>query len=150
MRLFKSLLFMAALSAVVALSAGRAGAQAPQFHQEVKVLGMTMPGSAGEYFLTFSGPFSIPGVTLAEGTYLFRRPTHGVLQVLSSDRRHVYTQAFTVPMSRAKATDEVEVTFAEPSVTGAPQRVRAWYAPGETVGQELLYDQRRVGSGNSN
>lgn len=111
--------------------------------------GATIAGSTTDYFLTFSGPFSVPGVTLAQGTYLFRRPSAGVLQVLSSDRQQVYVQAHTVPVYRARTTDNFEVRFAEPSAVGAPHKVVAWFLPGATLGQELIYSKQRAGRGDS-
>jgi hypothetical protein len=150
MRLFKSFLFVAAVGALAGLSGGRVGAQVPQFHQEVRVHGTYIPGSHGDAFLTFSGPFSVPGLSLAQGTYLFRRPVAGVLQVLSSDRAHVYIQAFTVPVSRPETTKDFEVQFAEPAVAGAPQRMVKLFAPGERVGQELIYYKGQIGNGDSN
>ncbi|OFW19552.1 MAG: hypothetical protein A3H97_24920 [Acidobacteria bacterium RIFCSPLOWO2_02_FULL_65_29] len=149
MRFFKTFLFLAALGAAVGLSGGWAGAQAPQFHQEVKVRGAAMAGSTTDAILTFSGPFSVPGVSLAQGTYVFSRPSAGVLQVLSADREQVYTQTFTIQLTRATATDDFEVRFAEPSVVGAPQRVVAWFAPGARVGQELIYYKRQAAGGES-
>lgn len=149
MRLFKAFLFLAALGAALGLSGGWVGAQAPQFHQEVKVRGAAIPGSTADTILTFSGPFSVPGVSLAQGTYVFRRPSTSVLQVLSPDRAQVYTQTFTVQVTRATATNDFEVLFAQPSVPGAPQRVVAWFAPGARVGQELIYYKRQAAGGES-
>lgn len=149
MRIFKAFVFLAAFGAALGLSGRGAGAQAPQFHQEVKVHGAAVPGGIHDYFLTFSGPFSLPNVSLAQGTYLFRRPATGVLQVVSVDSREVYSQVLTVPVIRTAATDEFEVQFGEPSAPGAPQRLLVWFPPGAMVGQELIY-VKRAGGGNSN
>ena len=149
MRSFKVFLFLAAITSVIALSGGGAGAQAPQFHQEVRVQGARLPGAINDYFLTFSGPFSIPGVSLPPGTYLFRRPSTGVVQVLSADRQQAYAQTMTIPTERAVATNGHEMVFAESDVVGAPRRLVSWFLPGATVGQELIYTKRQVrGNGN--
>ena len=144
MRTFKAFLFLAAITSVIALSGGGAGAQAPQFHQEVRVQAAKLPGATTAYFLTFSGPFSIPGVSLAPGTYLFRRPSAGAVQVLSADRQQAYVLAMTIPTYRAVATKDHEILFAESEMVGAPRRIVSWFLPGATVGQELIYPKWQV------
>ena len=149
MRLFKAFLFLAAITSVIALSGGGAVAQAPQFHQEVRVQGARLPGVTNDYFLTFSGPFSMPGVSLGPGTYLFRRPSAGVIQVLSSDHQQAYAMAMTIPTQRTVASNDHEILFAQSEVVGAPRRIVSWFLPGATVGQELIYPKWQV-RGDSN
>jgi hypothetical protein len=136
---FKISLLLAVLVAAAALSGTDAGAQAPKFRQDIVVQGQAMPGSINDFFLTFSGPLSVPGVSLARGTYLFRNLSPGVLQVMSADRRATYAMAFTVPVEREVASDRHEVTLGEPVAPGSPQRLVAWWVPGATVGQALIY-----------
>src|SRR5512139_1791598 len=65
-------------------------------------------------FLTFSGQVQVPGATLQAGTYRFHltNETTGrsVMQVLSNDRKIVYSQFLTRPDSRTKVTDAPTVT----------------------------------------
>src|SRR5262245_31135402 len=49
--------------------------------------------STNTNYITFSAPVSLPGVTLAAGTYIFRQPTEqdpNIVQVLKRDRSDSY------------------------------------------------------------
>ena len=57
-------------------------------------------GAASDYFLNFSGPVGIPGVTLPAGAFLFRFPVGTgtkVIQVLKADRSNTYAMFGTIP-----------------------------------------------------
>ena len=51
---------------------------------------------------SFSGPVTLPGVTLPTGTYLFRvpSPNRNIIQVLSPDGTKVYGTFFAIPAHR--------------------------------------------------
>jgi hypothetical protein len=117
-----------------------ARAAAPQFRESVIVKG-TVGGLNGEHQLTFSGPVVLPGVALAPGTYIFRRPAGNVLQV-SSAKHQPYALLMTRPVSRGRA-DGYEIVLGAPLADGAPRRIEAWFAPGESIGQELIYPATR-------
>jgi hypothetical protein len=97
---------------------------------------------------TFSGPVSIPGVTLPPGQYLFRLadPTTSrtVVQVLSADGTTPYGMFFTYPADRFEAAERPEVRFME-TAKGTPAAIRTWWYPGERRGYEFIYpkDQAR-------
>jgi hypothetical protein len=129
-----------AVAAAIGLAGDLASAQqVPRFEQEVRVEGARVVGSANDFYLTFSSPIALPGVSLGPGTYVFRREASGVLRVLNAERRQTYLLAFTIPVQRGADLDKYEIRFIEPLVEGAPYRVSAWFAPGSTLGQELLY-----------
>lgn len=128
--------------AAVAVIPTMGAAQAPKFQQDIIVQGKAMPGSTSDFFLTFSGPFSMPGVSLAQGTYIFRSPSPGLLQVLSADRRATYAMAFTIPVERDVASEGLQVKFGTPVTEGSPQRVIAWWRPEMRSGQQLIYPNR--------
>ena len=101
--------------------------------------------------LTFSGPVSLPGVTLPAGTYLFKfaDPVYapGVLSVMSEDGKTAYAMMTTIPIVRTetKSNNSEIVTFRE-TPSDAPPAIRAWYfdasdaIPGwEDEGCELIY-----------
>jgi hypothetical protein len=93
-------------------------------------------------YLTFSAPVALPGVTLPPGTYRFTHPDCGmtshVLRVSSQDGMKVYATLITIPEARTTPSREPEVIFAEMPV-GSPEALKAWFYPGETVGDELVY-----------
>jgi hypothetical protein len=141
MRAVKITLLLAA-AATIAFAGDRVWAQAqqvPRFEQEVRVEGARVAGSASDFYLTFSSPIALPGVSLGPGTYVFRREPSGVLRVLNADRHQTYLLTFTAPVRRATDLDKYEIHFIEPMVAGAPYRVSAWFTPGSSLGQELLY-----------
>ena len=112
--------------------------QTPRFRDDLQVAGAEVKGSTSDHFMTFSGPFSLPGVTLPAGTYVFQKPSSGVLRVMSSDRRTVYAAIHATEMWRSRTTDAYSVIW-EKNVAGAPPRLKAWFASGRNIGQELAY-----------
>ena len=127
------------VAAMVAVSGAGTVAQSPQFTEELTVRGLPKAWS-GDYILSFSGPVALPGVSLAAGTYIFRRPTGNVLQVLSANRQRAYALMQTIPTHRLDTTGQA-VVFGEPLSAGAPPRIVAWFPPGSASGQELIYRQ---------
>jgi hypothetical protein len=94
--------------------------------------------------ITFSGPVSLPDVSLPAGTYLFRFVdvnASSVLQVLSEDGKTPYAMLNTIPIERTKEAAEKEqiVTFKE-APADAPPAIDAWFYD-ETVGCEMIYDR---------
>ena len=116
-----------------------AGAKEPpsQFRESVTVQG-SVGGSPGEHHLTFSGPVALPGMSLGPGTYIFRKPSNSILQVTNA-KRVPYAMLQTRPISRTLRTDRYEIVLGEPLTDGSPRRIQAWFAPGESIGQELMY-----------
>jgi hypothetical protein len=92
--------------------------------------------------LTFSGPVQIPGATLAAGTYVFKladlEGNRHVVQVLDKDEKHVYGMLLAIPDQRLEPTADPVVLFSE-RAAGSPQAIRAWFYPGETIGNEFVY-----------
>ena len=92
--------------------------------------------------LTFSGPVSLPSVTLPAGTYLFRFPSlntsRDVIQVLSEDRKNVFAMVYTIPAYRQTASNEIEVVFKE-TRADLPRAIQAIFPPFERTGYEFVY-----------
>ena len=92
--------------------------------------------------LTFSGPVSLPHVTLPAGTYLFRfvdvNNSH-VVQVLSDDGKTSYAMFETIPIQRTPeaALDGEAVTFKEARADG-PRPIDAWFFSA-TEGCAMIY-----------
>jgi len=113
-----------------------AGAKAPQFRDTITVQG-GFGGSAEEHHLTFSAPVALPNVALAPGTYIFRRMASNVLLVTDAGRKP-YAMLSTLAASRTRS-DRYEVVLGAPLTEGSPRRLEAWFAPGESSGQQLIY-----------
>jgi len=98
-------------------------------------------------FLTFSGPVEIPGQVLAAGKYTFRlldSPSNRHIVQISNERQdHVYATVLAIPIYRQTPPDKTQITFYEARI-GEPPPVRAWYYPGDTMGQEFIYPKSRA------
>lgn len=96
-------------------------------------------------FLTFSTPVEIPGRVLAAGRYEIRLADDGenmdVVQVLQ-DKKVIGTY-LTTPTDSLKFPNKSYVTF-EQREAGAPPAIRAWFYPGDTIGQEFIYPKSRA------
>lgn len=142
----KLLHVIAATSAVVAtaLSAATVVADNAQFRETITVKGMasTAKGAPGDHYLTFSMPIALPNVSLAPGTYVFRRPASNILQVLAADGREPRALLQTRPVSRSTSLDTYQIVFRPANAPGSPRRIDSWFAPGEMTGQQLTYKHR--------
>lgn len=91
--------------------------------------------------LTFSKPFSLPGVTLAAGTYTFERAAPlsaiEVVRVSSRDRHSVYFMGFTELVQKPRSVTS-PVTFGE-APAGSAVPVREWYPAGTSTGHRFIY-----------
>jgi hypothetical protein len=97
---------------------------------------LTIKGSPRDHFFTFDAPVAIPGVTLAPGAYIFRRPieTNGhIVQILSADRRHVYAMYDMWPAYRSKITGRDAVVFGQASA-GFPKPLLQYFSHNESLG----------------
>jgi hypothetical protein len=92
--------------------------------------------------LTFSGPVQIPGATLAAGTYVFKladlQSNRHVVQIFDKDEKKIYGTILAIPDQKLEPSDKPVVMFAE-RPAGTPQAVKAWFYPGETIGNEFVY-----------
>jgi hypothetical protein len=104
---------------------------------------------------TFSGPVTLPGVTLPAGQYLFRladpNTSAKVVQVLSADGTKPYGMFFSMPAERFEPAAKPEVRFME-TAAGMPAAIKTWWYPGERTGYEFVYPKeqaRRLAQGAS-
>jgi len=128
MRVVKALCCAAALVVCVA-----PGARADEFNKKT--------------ILTFSGPVQIPGATLAQGTYVFKladlQGNRHVVQVFDKDEKKIYGTILAIPDQKLEPSDKPVVLFAE-RPAGTPQAIRAWFYPGETIGNEFVYPKSQA------
>jgi len=97
--------------------------------------------------LTFSQPVEIPGRVLPAGTYIFTlvdgASDRHVVQVLSEDGKTPLAMFLTIPDYRLKSTSETVIKFLEVP-RGSPEAIKAWFYPGNTVGEEFVYHKVRA------
>ena len=128
MRVLKLVCCAAALTALLA-----PGARADEWNKKT--------------FFTFSGPVQVPGVTLPAGTYTFKLAdlsgNRHVVQIFDKDEKKIYTTILAIPDQRLEPTDKPLVLFAERSA-GLPQAVKAWFYPGNTIGDEFVYPRTQA------
>jgi len=91
--------------------------------------------------LTFSKPISLPGVTLAAGTYVFERAAPlsaiEVVRVSSRDHRFVYYTGFTELVERPSRNTQ-QITFGE-AAAGSALPIKEWYPTFTSTGHRFLY-----------
>jgi LPXTG-motif cell wall-anchored protein len=96
---------------------------------------------------TFSGPVTLPGVTLPAGQYLFRladpNSSAKVVQVLNADGTRHYGLFFTLPAERLQPASTPEVRFME-TASGKPPAIKTWWYPGEVRGYEFIFPKEQA------
>jgi hypothetical protein len=124
---------LAALCAALALTAGIAFAQATPADRKT--------------FVTFSGPVSLPGMTLPAGTYTFRiadsQTDRHIVQIFDRDGMKLFTTLLAVPAQRPEAEGDPVITFKE-TPSDRPPAVHFWYYAGEKDGNELVYPKSQA------
>jgi hypothetical protein len=97
--------------------------------------------------LTFNQPFEIPGRVLPAGTYTFEladtMADRHIVRIFNADRSEVIATVMTIPSTRLSPTTETVIKFRE-MPAGAPEAIRAWFYPGNTIGQEFVYPRQRA------
>jgi hypothetical protein len=112
---------------------------------------LASPARADEWnkktFLTFSGPVQVPGVTLPAGTYTFQLAdlsgNRHVVQIFDKDMKKIYTTILAIPDQRLEPTDKPVVLFSE-QPAGSPPAIKAWFYPGDSIGDEFVYPKRQA------
>jgi hypothetical protein len=97
--------------------------------------------------LTFSQPFEVPGAILPAGTYTFKladtMSDRHIVQIFNADGSRLLATMMTIPDYRLKTTSDTVVKFNE-ATRGTPQAIRAWFYPGNSLGQEFVYPKARA------
>ena len=92
--------------------------------------------------LTTHEVIQLPNATLQPGTYVFKladsESNRNIVQVFNKDETHLITTILAIPNYRLKLTGKSQFTFWEVPA-GQPPAMRAWFYPGDLVGQELAY-----------
>jgi hypothetical protein len=97
--------------------------------------------STNTNYLTFNTPVSLPGVTLAPGTYIFRQPSEtdsNIVQVLKRDRSASYYMGITHPVARTNFQKGAIVSMGE-AKPGQAVPISVWFPLGEREGHSFVY-----------
>jgi Protein of unknown function (DUF2911) len=97
--------------------------------------------------ITFSQPVEVAGHVLPAGTYTFQlmdsMTDRHIVQIFDANGTKLIATVLTIPNYRLKSTDATVIKFREVPA-GTLQAVRAWFYPGNTVGEEFIYPKARA------
>lgn len=115
--------------------------------------GLLMTGAANadawnkKTIVTISQSIEVPGAVLAPGKYVFKLvnsdSNRHIVQIMNDREDHVYTTNLAFAKERMDPPDKTVLTFYE-MPGGAPEPIRAWFYPGDTIGQEFAYPKTRA------
>jgi LPXTG-motif cell wall-anchored protein len=84
---------------------------------------------------------------LNPGTYVWKlldSPSdRHIVQIFDKDQRHVEATILAVPNERLQPAGDTQFAFWE-TPAGVPKAVRAWFYPGDMIGQEFAYPKKLV------
>lgn len=97
--------------------------------------------------ITLSQPVEIPGRVLPAGTYTFQladsMTDRHIVQIFNADASKMIATVMAIPNYRLTPTDKTVISFGETPM-GTPEPIRAWFYPGNIVGQEFVYPKARA------
>ncbi len=104
--------------------------------------GGILVSSPGLMVVTTAAPMQLPGRVLQPGTYEFRLiDSDGAVAVSSAPDHHFYGVYLVMPTSRTGSNDGAQVTAAA-APNGGPDRIAAWFFPGESSGYAFIYPRK--------
>lgn len=97
--------------------------------------------------LTVHEPIAVPGATLKPGEYVVKlvdsTSNRHIVRFLNGDQTKVVATVLAVPNQRMQPTGQTELSFYE-TPAGEPVALRAWFYPGNTIGQEFVYPEKQA------
>jgi hypothetical protein len=94
-------------------------------------------------YLTFSRPVSLPGVTLAAGSYIFELAdpmiSGEIVRVMSRNRSQVYFAGFTERVDRPWNMPRDQMVVFGEAARGTAPPVNVWYPRFEATGFKFRY-----------
>jgi len=98
-------------------------------------------------YVTISRSIEVPGAVLEPGKYVFKlvdsASNRHIVQIMNADENRVIATNLAIAKQRETPADKTVLTFYE-MPGGGPEPVRAWFYPGDTIGQEFLYSKNRA------
>ena len=109
------------------------------------------PGHAQEWreqtILKFSEPVMVPGATLPPGSYEFRLldsdSNRHMVRIATEDGSKVFATTQAVPLKRQDPKGDVVLKF-NPTDTGSPPALKAWFYPDTVYGHEFIYPEAQA------
>jgi hypothetical protein len=84
----------------------------------------------------------IPGAVLPPGQYVIKlvdsESNRHIVQFLNADETEVINTVVAIPNERLRRSGKTVLKFYE-APTGQPVALRAWFYPGDVIGQEFAY-----------
>jgi hypothetical protein len=94
--------------------------------------------------VTFSRSVEIPGKVLPAGTYVFKLADsiadRELVEVWDGHETRLLATLRTIPEQREEIPNETIFNFDE-RPGDSPMAIRAWFFPGQDIGQEFVYPQ---------
>jgi len=95
--------------------------------------------------ITVKEPIQVRDTLLEPGQYVFRlfnsSAERHIVQIFNRDENHIISTVIAIPDERTNPTDRTEFTFWE-TPAGTARALRAWFYPGDTIGQEFPYPKQ--------
>ena len=92
--------------------------------------------------LTVSQPIQVTDTVLQPGQYVFKlynsSSERHIVQIFNADQSHIISTVMAIPKERMEPTGKSAFTFWE-TPPGTAKAMRAWFYPGDTIGQEFPY-----------
>ena len=92
--------------------------------------------------LTVNQTIQVTDTVLEPGQYVFKLVNSSsdrhIVQIFNAEQNHVYATILAIPKQRMEPTGDSQFTFYE-TPSGTARAMRAWFYPGDTIGQEFPY-----------
>lgn len=97
--------------------------------------------------LKVNEPIEVPGAILQPGNYVLKlvesEANRHVVRFMNEREDQVISTVIAIPNSRLEPTGDTEFGWYE-TPADQPPAMRAWFYPGDTFGQEFVYDENRA------
>ena len=91
--------------------------------------------------VTFSGPVDIGNVALGPGTYVFKTMSgsvnNNIVAIMDQNNMNLIALVSSIPSVTPAGLENARIDLAE-GPANSPERVKAWYYPGQYTGWEFL------------
>jgi len=97
--------------------------------------------------MTVNETIQVPNKVLPAGTYVIKLldspADRHIVQIFNADETEILTTILAIPNYRLEPTGDTVFTFWE-MPPGQPRALRAWFYPGDNLGQEFAYPKTKA------